>query len=271
MHILADDTIKSATLAATSTASGFSVNNLKNDRRASTWRSTAITSQTITATWSSAQTINFVGIAFANFLVGSTVRARLFTNTGDASPVVDSGVKTIDFVYPPPAGFSANNLSCFAYGGGNYYSLQVTQAAVKKLELILVNPSGVDAFIETSRIVAGKSVDFSNCLNYGASFGLDDLTQARRTDGGNLIIDRRPVARSASLNLSMLNPTERAAMREIMRKNGRHTPVYISAHESAADSATRTDMQIYGNFDDLSGMSLDAALYSSVGLKIQEI
>lgn len=271
MIIIADDVIKDATLAASSVASGFSVDNLKNNKRSSSWRSTAITSQIITATWATAQTVDAVGIAFANFLVGSTVQIKLYTNTGDPSPVVDSGVKTIDFVYPPPQGFAANNLASFAYGGGNYYFLTLTSAAIKKMEVILVNPSGVDAFIEAARIVAGDSVSMQYGMDYGSNVEFNDLTQTSRTDGGNAIVDRRPVAKSISLDLSALNASDRATMQQIVRRNGLHTPVFISAYESALNTSMKTDFRIYGYFKDLNGISLDNAVYSSQKLTVEEI
>lgn len=271
MIIIADDVIKDATLAATSVESGFSVDNLKNNKRSSTWRSTAITSQTITATWAAAQTVDAVGIAFANFLVDSTVQVKLYTDTGDPSPVVDSGVKTVDFVYPPPAGFDANNLASFAYGGGNYYFLTLTPAAIKKIEVILVNPSGADAYIEAARIVAGDSVTIASGMSFGANVGFNDLTQYSRTDGGNAIVDRRPVSKKISIDLSTLSTSERAAMQQIIRRNGLHTPVFISAYDSALQEASKTDFMICGYLKDLNEMSLDSAVHSSLNLVIEEI
>src|SRR5690606_32202095 len=121
MYIINQDQIRNGALTATTTESGFSVNNLKKDTKSLTWRSTAVTSQTITATWGSAKSINAVGIAFANFYVGSTVQVKTYTNTGDGSPVVDSGVQTIDFIYLPPEGFTpSNSVLSFPYGGGNH-------------------------------------------------------------------------------------------------------------------------------------------------------
>lgn len=272
MYMIADDILKSAaTLTATSTASGFSVNNLKNDKRSSTWRSTAITSQTITATWASAQTVNAAGIAFANFLVGSTVRIKLYTNSGDTSPVVDSGGLTIDYVLPPPSGFSANNLASFAFGGGNYFFTTVAQAAAKKIEIILTNPAGADAFIEAARIVAGEAFNAQYGIDFGAAVHFDDLSLARRTDSGDLITDRRTVSRSLSIDLSMLTNADRASMQKIIRRNGLHTPVYVSAYQSAANSSTKTDFVIYGTFKDPGGMLLESAVYNAIRLTVTEI
>lgn len=272
MLILADDVIKSAaTLTATSTAAGHAVDALRSDSKAETWRSTAVTSQTLTATWASGRVIDAVGIAFANFLTGSTVRVRLFTNTVDSIPVVDSGVQTIGFVYAPPAGFAANNLASFAYGGGNHYFLQVAQASVRKVEVILTKPAGVDGFIEVARLVAGRVFASELSASYGAGVGAEDASQVSQTDAGGTIVDRRPVSRVASFDLSALTHNERAGLQEIIRRNGRHTPVFVSAYQPAAIASLRADMMIYGYFDNLDMMRLNLPLYSGYGLRIREI
>lgn len=272
MIILSDDVIKSAAaITATSTAAGFSVNNLKDDRKGNSWRSTAISSQTITATWSSPQTINAVGIAFANVVAGSTVRVRLFTNTGDSSPVVDSGVQTISFVYPPPAGFAANNLASFAYGGGNHYLVQVAPANVRKLEVVMVNPSGADAFIEAARIVAGNAISFDKGVSYGAGIGIEDLSDTIKTDAGSTVTDRRPASRIADFSFPALSHSDRAKLQAIIRRNGRHTPLFASAFQPATDASIRTDLMIYGCFDDLDLMRLNHPGYSGINVRIREV
>lgn len=270
MHIIANDIIKSATLSASSTASGFSVNNLKSDLKSATWRSTAVSSQTITATWSAVQTVNAVGIAFANFLVGSTVRVRLFTNTGDLSPIVDSGIKTISFVYPPPAGFTANNLSSFAYGGGNYYFLTVQQGSIRKLEVIMQNPSGTDSFIEVSRIVAGAYFSPQYGARLGAGVGFEDLTLNDKTDSGNVVIDRRPVSKIIEVELPALSTDEREQMQEIVRRNSRHTPVFISGIKSNT-GAIGQDFSIYGTFENLAPMVMYQPNLNSYSMRVREI
>lgn len=271
MILIPNDVIRLASLTASSTAAGHHVNNLAADTKSNSWRSTAVTSQTITATWSAPQTINAVGIAFANFLVGSTVRARLFTNTGDGSPVVDSGVQTINFVYPPPAGFAANNLSSFAYGGGNYFFLPVTQASVRKLEVIVTNPAGVDTFIEMARLVAGQASQINSGMSFGSEVGFKDQSRVDRTDGGDAVIDRRPVSKTISLDLSLLTSAERAIVQAIARRNSVHTPVFISAYEKTTDLPTKMDYQIYGYLTGQRGISLESAVYSALKLSVEEI
>lgn len=271
MIILADDVIKLAsTLTATSTASGFSVNNLKNDRKSSAWRSTAITSQTITATWSAPVSINAVGVAFANLLVGSTLRARSFVNTGDSSPAADTGVQTVAFAYPPPQGFASNNWQSFAYGGGNDYFLQLPQINARKLELILTNPAGVDSFIDVARVVAGLSFGLEYAASYGAGIGLDDASEIARTDAGSTVIDRRPASRTAEFDLPAMSHAERATIQAIVRRNGRHTPIFFSAYQPGVASL-RADMMIYGYFDDPDMMALTLPKYSSYRMRIREI
>lgn len=271
MYIIDRDQIRNAALTATTTESGFAVNNLKNNSKSLVWRSTAITAQTITATWGAAKIIDAVGIAFSNLIVGATIQIKLYTDTGDVTPVVDSGVKTVDFIYLPPDGFNSNSSSSFPYGGGNHFFIPVTQAVVKKMEIILTNAAGVDAFIEVSRIVTAQASVFTSNL-IEADIGFEDRTEIKRTDSGNIVIDRRPVNRKLRVDLSGMSASERASLNQIIIRNGRYTPIFVAAHEGAADSSLRSDLRIYGYIDDAGMMSMLTASYSHLsGMVITEI
>ena len=122
LRIIKNNITDTATIAATSTASGFSVDNLKSDAKTSVWRSTDLAVQTLTLIWATAQVIDSVAMAFTNLISGSTVRIKLFAETGDAVPLLDTGELLVEYSYPPPAGFSTVGLASFPYGGGVYFS-----------------------------------------------------------------------------------------------------------------------------------------------------
>lgn len=271
MYIIDRDQIRNGAITATSTAAGFSANNLKKDQKSSVWRSTDITAQTITATWAAAKTIDAVGIAFANFIVGSTVRVKLYTEAADVTPVADSGEKTVDFIYLPPDGFNSNNSSSFPYGGGNHFFIQVAQSSAKKMEVIMTNPAGVDSFIEVSRIVTAQASFFQNNL-MEADISIEDSTDIKRTDGGNIIVNRKPIERKMRADLSAMSASERAAINQIIIRNGRHTPIFAAAHESASSSSLRADLRIYGYIENAGMMGILKPGYGHLsGMVITEI
>lgn len=259
-------------MTATTTESGFSVNNLKNNVKSLTWRSTAVSSQTITATWGASKSIDAVGIAFANFYVGSTVQVKTYTNAGDSSPAVDSGTQTIDFIYLPPEGFTpSNSVLSFPYGGGNHFFLPITQAWVKKMEIIMTNPASPDSFIEVSRIVTGKASVFTRNVTE-SDIDITDLSELKRTDSGNIVVNRKPVERRMRIDMTGMTASERAEITQIIKRNGRHTPIFVAAHESASSSSLRADLRIYGYIENAGMMGILKPGYGHLsGMVITEI
>lgn len=254
MSIISNDIIKTASLTASTTASGYSVNNLKNDKKSSVWRSTTITSQVITAIFSNAS-CSAVGIAFANLIANSTIRVKFFTDTGGVTQVADSGVITVSAVHPPPAGFTSNNSLSFAYGGGNHFFVDLGAAyTIRRIDVTLNNPGGgTDAYIDVCRIVAGVADSVRGML-YGAAIKMDDETKLSMTESGDVIVNRLPSRKIIDATVALLN-TEIPAMMGIIRKVGAHTPVFVAGAESYTDDPSRSDFRCYG-YIDASGLDL---------------
>lgn len=258
MFIIANNAInRAATLTATTTAAGFDVGNIKTDRKSSVWRSTAVTSQTITATWTDSETISGLGLAFTNLIEDSTVQLKLYTNTGDPSPVYDSGVQDVDFSYDPPTGFSTIGLDSFAFGGGNYFSyLLSSMVTAKKLELILISPGNPDGFIEISRVVSG----FAYTPTIGASYELPvnylDNTEISITDAGDTIANRGTIKKTMSISLNVLKTMDKAGLTQVSLNRGRGLPVFASIYENSETPEEKLTHTIYGTFDTLPGQSI---------------
>lgn len=248
MSIISNDIIKTASLTASTTAAGYSVNNLKNDKKSSVWRSTTITSQVITAIFSNSS-CSAVGIAFANLIANSTIRVQFFSDTGGVTQVADSGVITISAVHPPPAGFTSNNAPSFAYGGGNHFFVDLGATyTIRRIDVTLNNPGGgTDAFIDVCRIVAGVADKVRGML-YGASVKMDDETQLNISESGDVIVNRLPSRKIIDATVALLD-TEIPAMMGIIRKVGAHTPVFVAGAESYTDDPSRSDLRCYGYID----------------------
>jgi hypothetical protein len=272
MSIISNDIIKTASLTASTTAAGYSVNNLKNDKKSSVWRSTTITGQVITAIFANSQA-SAVGIAFANLIANSTIRVQFFTDTGGLTQVADSGVITISAAHPPPAGFVSNNAPSFAFGGGNHFFVDLGATyTIRRIDVTLNNPGGgTDAYLDVCRIVAGVASKLGYGMDFGSEVVVNDLSLTGRTDSGDLIINRRAASKSISIDLSLMTPADRSVMRAIQRANSIHTPVFISAHEASANALTKLDYRIYGHFEDFGGIVLDSHAHSSMSLIVSEI
>lgn len=246
--LLYDDVIKNATaLTASTSASGYDRLHMQTDNKLSTWRSTAVTIQTLTATFTAAN-INTIALAGHNLIAGSIVRCRIYTLSGDASPVYDSGNRTLTDVLPPPDGFDTNNSLSFGFGGGNYFvNLSGTYSA-EKIIVSVTSSANPDGFIEISRLLAGEAIVTSKIL-YDATVGCFDTSARARSDAGQMVIDRMPKSKNLSLSLSNLDNDERLSINKMLRKNGSNTPVFVSIFPVATDKKAR-EFEIYGYIDD---------------------
>lgn len=268
LRIIKNNAADSATISATSTASGFSVNNLKSDTKSLVWRSVDLTTQTLTLTWSAAQLIDSVAMAFTNLISGSTIRIKLFSETSDSVPILDTGEIANEYTYPPPAGFSSIGLISFAYGGGAYMSAFFSEKVCKKVTIeinsddlrgwitsfydwyfsspIDANPDG---YIEISRLIVGKSWQPERNTAYGLVIGSTDASEMLRTDAGNLVIDRRTAHKTVSLNMNFMTENDKRNLNNLIRLVGKNKPVFLSIFPSDGGERNQSG-QIYGILDD---------------------
>lgn len=288
LRIIRNNVTDTATITATSTASGFAVNNLKADAKTSVWRSTSLAVQTLTLTWATAQVIDSVAMAFTNLVSGSTVRIKLFAETADSVPLLDTGKVVNEYAYPPPAGFSSIGLSSFPYGGGAYLSAFFTAQICKKITIevdssdlrgwitsfydwyfapsILTNPDG---YVEISRLICGKSWRPEINCAYGLPIGTTDSSESARTDSGNLIIDRRTVHKTISLNMDFMTELDKRNLSELIRTVNKNKPVFLSVFPGSGWDQEQAG-QIYGILDDVAIDLWGCRLYSSE-LKLTEV
>lgn len=246
--ILYEDIIKNATaLTATTSASGYDRLHMQTDNKLSTWRSTAITTQTLTATFAAAD-INTIALANHNLIAGSVLRFRIYTLSGDASPVYDSGNRTLTDVLPPPDGFDTNNSLSFGFGGGNYFVNLSDTYSAEKIIISVTSAANPDGYIEIARLLAGEAIVTSKVL-YLSTAGYSDQSARARSDAGQIVIDRMPKSKNLSFSLSNLDNDERLEVNKMLRKNGSNIPVFVSIFPLDEEKKAR-EFEIYGYIDD---------------------
>lgn len=250
LFIITRNVFDDATLSATSTAATFDVDNMKLDDKFQVWRSTDLTTQTIEADWGdgNSQTLSAVGVAFSNLSASASIRAKLYTDTLDVSPVLDTGWVTIDYAQIPPKGFSTIGLVSFGYGGGTYASLLFDNTAAEKLEILFDDGSNGDGYIEVSRIVAGLGFTPTLGATHGVDITRDDNTTAFRMDAGNSVVNRGTTPKVLNFALDRLEADDRKTMLEIINYVGESEPVFMSLYENSSSAAEKQSLTIYGRF-----------------------
>ncbi len=249
LQLLYKNDFDDATAAATSSASGFPLTNAGANSKASVWRSTSLSSQTISGDWAgTAKTINCVALAFTNLIEGSTVRVKLYQEIADVSPYYDSGVRTVWFAYDPPDGFTTIGLIAFPFGGGVHFPVFFNAATVKKFEIIVTSSGNPDGYIEVGRVLIGNAWSPEHNAEYGATIGHVDESEINRTAGGQYV-DRRGMHKTISFDLRYLSDSDRSELSSIVRRNGKRSPVFVSMYPDETDEIFQNG-NLFGYFRD---------------------
>lgn len=274
LRIIYDNVVDSATLTASTSASGLPVTNLQKEQKGYVWRSTA-TSATITATWTTSQALGGVALPFCNLSNTATIQIKVYTNAGDASPVLDTGVKSAAAYTPTDlwGGLSsiATGVNAYNYGGGTYARSWFAETTGKKLEIIISDTSNPSGYIELSRVVCGKYWAPEFNTSFGLSIGYVDTSEQIRTESGNLITSNGTVHKTMNFELAWLTDTDRARMLSILRGNGLRKPLFISLFPDDDDVTKEQNFQIYGKLSNLAQVTHPIYTIYSSSIDIQEI
>ena len=90
LRIIYNNIADSATVTASNTASGFSVDNLKNNQKTSVHRTTDNT-VVYTLTWTTSQYVSCVALPATNLKAGATVRVQLYSEIDSPNVLTDTG------------------------------------------------------------------------------------------------------------------------------------------------------------------------------------
>lgn len=271
LQMLYKNDFDSASVAATSSASGYALSNTTINNKSSVWRSTSLSEQTISGDWGgTAKDISGLALAFSNLIEGSTVRLKLYQEVADTLPSYDSGVRTVWFAYDPPDGFETIGLISFAFGGGTNFSMFFNEVAVKRFEIIVTSSGNADGYIEIGRVILGKAWSPTYNAEYGAQITPIDLSQISRTVGGDQKVDVRTMHKKMDFNLRYMPQTDKAALSAIVRKIGMRQPVFVSMYPNETDEVFQAG-NIFGRFESLSPFEHSLTNVYDTSITIEEI
>lgn len=274
LRVIYDNAInRQLTLAASSTAGTLVAANMLTDIKSQVWRSSG-TTETITATWTTAELIAGVVLPFCNLTSGATIRVRGYTNVADASPIFDTG--TIFACPAAPLGLwdwgIPLGVNAFSYAGGAYARAWIASpSAVKKLVIDLVDTSNTAGYLEVSRIVCGNYWSPALNADYGVPVTATDTSKHFRNDAGDLMTDTGTKHKTQSLNLSNMSTADRATLWNIVRGNGMSKPMLLSLYPDNSDAELEQTYQIYCKLSSLGAISTPYFQTYSGTLNVEEI
>ena len=272
LRIIYDNVIDSATLTASTAASGLPATNLQRDQKGLVWRSTGTTA-TLTATWTSVQTLSGVVLPFCNLSASATIRVRVYTNTGDTTPVRDTGTVSARAYAPGDiwGGAPSTSVNAYSFGGGSYARCWFQSAVGRKLEITLTDSGNTSGYLEAARLVCGAYWSPAYNTNFGVSIGYVDTSTQTRTESGNLVTTVKPIHRTLNFDLQWLTEADRERMLSILRGNGLRKPLFASVFPEDASAAKEQNYQLYGKMSGLNSITHPLYTVYSTSVSLEEI
>jgi len=256
LRIVSTNLATNATLSASSEAGSLVVENLLLDSKTEIWRSTSTTAS-VTATFSQTA-VSCVTFPICNLTSTATMRVRVYTNSGDGSPALDTGntlcceYTTIDKIDFADGALNANT---FSYGGGTYATLFFASTLGEKVVIDIVDSSNTNGYIECSSIVIGDYWSPNINVSYNASMSFLDTSKHSRNDSGDLKTNRGARYKKLSFTLGYLKTEDRVPLTEILIRNGMSAPIYLHMYPESSDIQENQLYQIYGRLSKLSSIN----------------
>lgn len=243
--------IESATLAASNTAAGTSINNLISTLKNDFWRSSTISGENLlTFTWTDFQIANFAYIYFTNLSVSATVKAYFYTNVADGSPFFTTPVTPVlNSVINPAA-----QQKSYAYGYSSGGILYFADKTFKKLVIGITDTSNPDGYHEVSKAFVGKYVSFPAGFERGQSIGIVDESKMVRSDSADGLTDSGIKFRRGKFKLSVFSDSNRTLLLNFLRYNAKGRAFFLSMFPQDSSQEKENLHTLVAKLSDLSDL-----------------
>jgi len=272
LRIVSTNLATNATLAASTEAGALVIENMLLESKTQVWRSTG-TTESITATFTSAP-VSCVALPINNFTATATLRVRVYTLSGDGSPVLDTGnVLCCQYVTMDKIDFADGplNANAFSFGGGTYASLYFAQANAEKVVIDIIDSANSNGYVEASNIIIGKYWSPERNADYGVALMFNDTSKHTRNGSGDLMTDRGAIYKSLAFNLGQMQTADRTELIQILIRNGMSVPLFISIFPESTDDQENQLYQLYGKLTKLGAIGRYKFGLDKFSVNIEEI
>lgn len=246
LRVIYNNVADTATITASTTAQGFSVDSVKNTQKTSVHRSTGAT-VVYTLTWSTAQNINCIALPATNLQAGDLIKVQAYSEIADTATVYDTGelkacTGRVTTLYNKS---STPSYVDFGFGGATKTSVWLPSIyPVKKLVITLIS-SNVST-IDCARIICGTYWESSRQVNNGIQLGYEDLSEITTTRSGNTYEDRKPIIETMQFDLEYISDTDRQQLQKLMRSWGSSGLIYYCVFPDNTNPEVTQSYSIYG-------------------------
>lgn len=254
LRVIHTNVADSATITASTTATGFSIENVKNTKKTSVHRSLN-NSVVYTLTWTVAQKVSAVSLPATNLVDGATIRVEMYNSS--SVRVADSTILTAALNQTVPMGSLTYNSNSFPYNGATKTSVWFNQEydTITRVVITVTNNSQIDC----ARIVCGTYWESSRQVSNGITLGINDTSVLTTSRAGDIYTERGPVAETMQFQLQYLNDTDRQKLQQIMRAYGSNGLLFVCVFPDNTNPEITQSYSIYGRSQD---NNLEYALFS---------
>jgi len=265
LRIIHDNAADRAVLTASSQSGNLGPANLQRDGKSAVLRATG-GSQSITATWPTAESVACVALFSTNLTSSARMRVRGYAQPGDGAPLLDTGS-----IFPCPAathgsypwgtlplGWNAyrwGGVNTWARGGGADAVAWFAPVRVRQLIIDIHAPQSPEGYVELSRLVAGNYWSPQHNADFGAQLLLQDSSENYRTAAGELKSAIGTASDKLSVTLAHLTPADRARLMRILRENGKGRAMLFSLFPDNPDPLLEQDHMLYGKVSNLDAVA----------------
>lgn len=267
IRIIYDNAADRAVTSTSATMSNLPGTNMFTDIKGQVCRSTG-TALTITQTWTNAETLNGIILAFTNLSATAIMNVKAYTNAADTAPIYDVSNNCAQGSVS-----SLSGVNSFAYGAGVYARQWLTSTVVaKKIVITITDTNNLAGYIEIGRLVVGNAfIPSFGVEQDNTSFTMVDSSEHTRTESGDMFVTVKPRYRKQQLSMPSLNKVDQSKMWKILFNNGMVKPLFISLHPNNTDAELEQIHMLYGRLVTSPGMGTPYWNYKSATLDIEEI
>jgi hypothetical protein len=247
LRVIYQNLADTATITASSTASGYPVTNLQTDTKSTWHRSTSAGTVTYTLNWGTAQTIGGIVLPCTNLSKNASILVRFYDG---ANTQLNSGtIATTACVDSPIQSWTNPNGNQFVYGAvsKSAWWLEQQSSVVRKVEIQLQDSSNPAGYIDCARIICGPywqpkyTADRQNL-----SVTSTDTTENTRTDSGSLVSDQGFVYDELQFSMSTLEDLDRDELVKLLQRVGTSRYLLFSVFPDNNNSRTEQLYTVYG-------------------------
>lgn len=231
--------------ALTAASADMDYDKLLTEIKTEVFRSTN-TSPTITYNWGTDQSINCVVLPCTNLSESATIRIKLYDSLNNLlydSTAVDAVLST--HIYSGPLTYNVNLFS-FGFYSKTAHWIPTLYSTVRKMEIILSDPSNPAGYIDCSRVLAGEYWEPTYNVDKGLQLSTLDESITSRTNAGNLVSNRGFIYDKVSFNYSLVPSTDKSTLSEIIKSVGTSKNFFVSIFPENSDGDEEHDFMLYG-------------------------